>query len=168
MKIQITGTTCVCPSPSHIVTDGQSVGLGVEPHLGLMTRCLLLLNVTALFFCGVLSLARGWVCLLYMLLVLASAVFLGSEYLETRDHILLSPVYVCMCLHIYPQLRTFTTSNLMEPEVFKTLVSNSTLTHLIAQEDFSGFICYESFNFIFIIPCAHRMEDGITKYLSPP
>jgi hypothetical protein len=29
---------------------------------------------------------------LYMLLALASAVFLGSESLETRDHILLSQI----------------------------------------------------------------------------
>jgi hypothetical protein len=33
---------------------------------------------------------RGLVCLLYMLLALASAVFLGSESLGPRDHILLS------------------------------------------------------------------------------
>jgi hypothetical protein len=38
-------------------------------------------------FCGALSLTRGRVCLLYMLLVLASAVFLGSESLGSRDHI---------------------------------------------------------------------------------
>jgi hypothetical protein len=38
------------------------------------------------------GLTRGGVCLLYMLLVLASAVFLGSESLRTRDHILLSQI----------------------------------------------------------------------------
>jgi hypothetical protein len=37
-------------------------------------------------------LTRGRVGLLYMLLVLASAVFLGSESLGTRDHILLSQI----------------------------------------------------------------------------
>jgi hypothetical protein len=41
-------------------------------------------------FCGAPSLTRGRVCLLYMLLPLTSAVFLGSESLGTRDHILLS------------------------------------------------------------------------------
>jgi hypothetical protein len=35
---------------------------------------------------------RGWVYLLYMLLALASAVFLGSKSLGTRDHILLSQI----------------------------------------------------------------------------
>jgi hypothetical protein len=41
-------------------------------------------------FCGVPSLTSGRVCLLYVLLALASAVFLGSESLWSRDHILLS------------------------------------------------------------------------------
>jgi hypothetical protein len=41
-------------------------------------------------FCGAPSLTKGRVCLCYMLLVLASAVFLGSESLGTWDHILLS------------------------------------------------------------------------------
>jgi hypothetical protein len=41
-------------------------------------------------FCGAPSLTRGRVCLLYMLLALA--VFLGSESLGTRDHILLSQI----------------------------------------------------------------------------
>jgi hypothetical protein len=59
------------------LTASQSVSLGVEPHLGLMTRYLLLLRV----------------CLFYMLLGLASAVFLGSESLGTRVHILLSQIW---------------------------------------------------------------------------
>jgi hypothetical protein len=44
-------------------------------------------------FCGAPSLTRGGVCLLYMLLVLASAVFLGSESLGTRDHMLLLKIW---------------------------------------------------------------------------
>jgi hypothetical protein len=40
--------------------------------------------------CGAPSLTRGQVCLLYVLLALASAVFLGSESLGTWDHILQS------------------------------------------------------------------------------
>jgi hypothetical protein len=39
------------------------------------------------------SLTRGRVCLLYMLLALASAVFLGSESLGTRNHTLLSQIW---------------------------------------------------------------------------
>jgi hypothetical protein len=41
-------------------------------------------------FCGAPSVTRGRVCFLYMLLALASAAFLVSESLSTRDHILLS------------------------------------------------------------------------------
>jgi hypothetical protein len=40
------------------------------------------------------SLTRGRVCHLYMLLAFASAVFLESESLGTRDHILLSQILV--------------------------------------------------------------------------
>jgi hypothetical protein len=76
-------------SQSHIATDGQSVSLGAEPSVGLMTRYLLLFDSYGFVFCGALSLTRGRVCLLYVLLVLASPVFLGSESL-TRGHILLS------------------------------------------------------------------------------
>jgi hypothetical protein len=38
------------------------------------------------------SMTRGWVCHLQLLLVLASAVILGSESRGTRDHILLSQI----------------------------------------------------------------------------
>jgi hypothetical protein len=43
-------------------------------------------------WCGALSLTRGRVCRLQLLLSLASAVFLGSESRGTRDHILLSHI----------------------------------------------------------------------------
>jgi hypothetical protein len=59
-------------------------------YLGLMTGYLLLFDSYGLVFVGAPSLRRGRVYLLYMLLVLASAVFLGSESLGTRDSILLS------------------------------------------------------------------------------
>jgi hypothetical protein len=51
-----------------------------------MTRYLLLLHSYGLVFVGR-PLTRGRVCLLHMLLALASAVFLGSESLGTRDQI---------------------------------------------------------------------------------
>jgi hypothetical protein len=74
------------------LTVSQSVSLGVEPHLGLMTRYLLLFDSYGLFFSGAPSLTRGRVCLLYMLLALDSVVLLGSEVLGTLDHILLSQI----------------------------------------------------------------------------
>jgi hypothetical protein len=54
------------------LTVSQPVSLGVEPHLGLMTRYLLPFDSYGLVFCGAPSLTRGRVCLLYMLLALAS------------------------------------------------------------------------------------------------
>jgi hypothetical protein len=71
---------------------GQSV-LEQSTHQGLMTRSLL--HVWRLRSCsyGAPSLTRGRVCPLYMLLALASAVFLGSETLGTWDHILLSHIW---------------------------------------------------------------------------
>jgi hypothetical protein len=47
-------------SQSHIATDGQSVSLGVEPHLGLMTR-----YVTFLFLWSALSDARTGLSFVY-------------------------------------------------------------------------------------------------------
>jgi hypothetical protein len=44
------------------------------------------------FLCGALSLTRGPVCRLQLLLALASAVILGSESRGTHDHILLSEI----------------------------------------------------------------------------
>jgi hypothetical protein len=74
------------------LTVSQSVSLGVVPHLGPMTRYLLLFDSYGLIFCGAPSLTRGRVCLSYMLLAIASAVFLGSQSLGTRYHILLSQI----------------------------------------------------------------------------
>jgi hypothetical protein len=70
----------------------QSVSLGVEHHLGLMIRYVLLFESHGLIVVGAPSLTRGRVCLLYMLLSFASVVFLGSQSLATRDHILLSQI----------------------------------------------------------------------------
>jgi hypothetical protein len=75
---------------SHIATDGQWVSLGVEPQASY-----------GLVFCGAPSLTRGRVCLLYMLLALANAVFLGSESIETRDHILLSQIWYFLFIDSY-------------------------------------------------------------------
>jgi hypothetical protein len=52
------------------LTVSQSVSLGVEPHVGLMTRYLLLFDSYGLVLWGALSDERR-VCILYMLLALA-------------------------------------------------------------------------------------------------
>jgi hypothetical protein len=68
-------------SQSHIVTDGQSVSKswcrapsGAHDQIFITVR-----QLRSCFCCVAPSLTRGRVCLLYMLLALASAVFLGSE-----------------------------------------------------------------------------------------
>jgi hypothetical protein len=73
-------------------STGQSV-LEWSTQLGLTTRSLLLVWQLRSCSCGAPSLTRGRVCLLYVLLALASAVFLGSESLGTWGHILLSQIW---------------------------------------------------------------------------
>jgi hypothetical protein len=81
-------TETVSQSQSHIATDGQSVSKS-------WCRAPDFITVWQLrsCFCGAPSLTKGRVCLLYMLLALASAVFLGSESRGTCDRILLSPIW---------------------------------------------------------------------------
>jgi hypothetical protein len=66
--------------PSPICGSRPDIFINVTVHYWQLRSC----------FCGAPSLTRGRVCLLYKLLALARAVFLGSESLGTRDHILLS------------------------------------------------------------------------------
>jgi hypothetical protein len=61
------------------LTVSQSVSLGVKLHLGLMTTYLLLFDNYGYRLCGAPSLTRGRVCLLYMLLAVASAVSVGPS-----------------------------------------------------------------------------------------
>jgi hypothetical protein len=85
---------CLEPeSESYVTTDSQSASLSWNkaPIWGLRPDINYCLTITVLF-CGALSLTRGRVCLLYMLLALASAVLLRSESLCSRDHILLSQI----------------------------------------------------------------------------
>jgi hypothetical protein len=70
-------------SQSHIATDGQSVSqsvsLGIEHPPGAHDQIVIAPRLLRSCLCWAPSLTRGWVCLLYMLLALASAVFLGSN-----------------------------------------------------------------------------------------
>jgi hypothetical protein len=81
-------------SQSHIATDGHSASKS-SCRAPSGAHDLIFITVWQLLscFCGAPSLTRGRVWLLYMLLVFASAVFLGSESLGTRDHILLSQIW---------------------------------------------------------------------------
>jgi hypothetical protein len=83
-------------SKSKLCYDRRSAGQSVlekSTHLGLTTRYLLLVWQLRSCSCGAPSLTRGRVSLLFVLLALASAVFLGSESLGTRGHILLSQIW---------------------------------------------------------------------------
>jgi hypothetical protein len=79
-------------SQSYIATDGRSISKSWCRAPRDIYYCL-----TVLFLWGA-PLMRGWVCLLYILLALASTVFLGSESIGTRDHILLSHFWDGICI----------------------------------------------------------------------
>jgi hypothetical protein len=81
-------------SQSYIATDGQSITKSwCRAPSGVHDQIFIALWELRSCFCGALSLTRGWVCLLYMLLVLASVVVLGSDFLGSRDNILLSQIW---------------------------------------------------------------------------
>jgi hypothetical protein len=76
-------------SQSHITTDGESVSKSwCRAPSGAHDQIFITVWQLRSCFCGAPSLTRGRVCL-----PLASAVFLGSESLGTRDHILLSQIW---------------------------------------------------------------------------
>jgi hypothetical protein len=85
------GVITPAQSQSHIAIDCQSVSLGVEPHLRLMTRYLLLSDSYGLVFVGH-PLRREDGSVFCICCWPLKAVFLGSESLGTRDHILLSQI----------------------------------------------------------------------------
>jgi hypothetical protein len=78
-------------SQSHVTTDSQSVSLGVEPLLGLMTRFLVLYyDYCGLCPLGAPSLTRGWVCHLSQVFVM----FLGRVRIFTTVYTLYTIRYV--------------------------------------------------------------------------
>jgi hypothetical protein len=79
---------------SHIATDGRSISKSwCRAPSGAHDQIFIIVWQLRSCFCGAPSLTRGRACLVYMLLVLASAVFLGSEFRGTRDHILLYQIW---------------------------------------------------------------------------
>jgi hypothetical protein len=85
---------CQSQSRSHITTDGQSVSKSwCRAPSAAYDQIFVTVWQLRSCWCGALSLTRGRVCRLQLLLVLASAVILGSEPLGTRDHILLSQIW---------------------------------------------------------------------------
>jgi hypothetical protein len=70
----------------------RPVCLGVKHPSGAYDQSFITVRQLRVCWCGALFLTREQVCLLQLLLVLASAVILGSESRGTRDHILLSQI----------------------------------------------------------------------------
>jgi hypothetical protein len=73
-------------------TVSRPVSLGIKHPSGTYDQMFITFWQLQSYFCIAPNLTRGRVCLLYMLLALASAIFLGSKSLGTRHHTLLSQV----------------------------------------------------------------------------
>jgi hypothetical protein len=81
-------------SESHIATDGQSISKSwCRAPSGARDQIFITLWQLRSCFYGPHSLTRGRVCLVYMVLALASVVFIVSQSLWTYDHILLSQIW---------------------------------------------------------------------------
>jgi hypothetical protein len=68
------------------------VSLGIKHPTVAYDQIFITVRQLHVYCCGSLSLTRGRVCRLQLLLALASAVILGSESRGTRDHIVLSQI----------------------------------------------------------------------------
>jgi hypothetical protein len=79
-----------CQSQSYVTTDSQCSSLSwCQPAFWAQDQIFVTVRHFRVCCCGAPSLMRGRVCRLQLLLVLASAVILGSDSRGTHDHILL-------------------------------------------------------------------------------
>jgi hypothetical protein len=74
-------------------TVSWPVYLGIKHQSGAYDKIFITVRQLQVCWCGVLPLTRRWVCRLQLLLVLASAVILGSESRGTSEQILLSQIW---------------------------------------------------------------------------
>jgi hypothetical protein len=78
----------------------RPVYLGIKHPSGAYDQIFITVRQLWVCWCGALSLTRGRVCRLQLLLVFASTVILGSESRGIRDHILLSQIWDCPISHL--------------------------------------------------------------------
>jgi hypothetical protein len=83
---------CLSLSLTLRPTFSRPVCLGIKHPSGAYDQILITVRQLQVCWRGALSLTRGRVCSLQLLLVLVSAVILGSEYRGTRDHNLHSQI----------------------------------------------------------------------------
>jgi hypothetical protein len=74
------------------LTINRQVCLGHKPLSGVQDRIFLIVRHLRFFLCGTLSMTRGRVCRLQVLLAVANAVILGSESCGIHSHVILSQI----------------------------------------------------------------------------